>query len=88
MSSRRGSDVQGKVAQFNNLSRSNSERRSDLEKALQRARLGREEAEEENEMLKQRIEEFMRRETKVGLRLEEGMVSLNFWSPIHGLQKD
>ena len=48
-----------------------------MEKALQRARLGREEAEEENAMLKERITEFMKRETKVGLRLEEGMVSLD-----------
>lgn len=75
LSSRRGSDVQGKVTQFNNLSRSNSERRQDLEKALQRARLGREEAESENEVLRGRMEDFVERERKVGLRLEEGMVS-------------
>ena len=76
LSSRRGSDVQGKVAQFNNLSRSNSQRKQELEKALERARLGREQAEAENEMLKSKIGVYVERERRVGLRLEETMVCI------------
>ena len=79
------SDVQGKVAQFNNLSRETTRKRTDSEAALRRAVLGREEAEGElwrlkntNSDLIRQIEEYGERERKVGLRLEAKMVN-----PIH-----
>jgi len=75
------SDVQGKVAQFNNLSKENAQRRRDNEAALQRAVLGREEAEgetrrlrEEHRLLRKEIEEGRGRERRVGERLEALMV--------------
>lgn len=75
------SDVQGKVAQFNNLSKENAQRRRDNEAALQRAILGREEAEgetrrlkEEHRLLRKEIEEGRGRERRVGERLEALMV--------------
>lgn len=78
------SDVQGKVAQFNNLSRETTQKRKDNEAALKRAVLGREEAEgelrklrEENYDLGRQIEEYGERERKVGLRLETKMVWLH-----------
>ena len=77
------SDVQGKVAQFNNLSKEASQRRKDNEAALKRAVLGREEAEnetrrtkEENRVLRNEIEEGRCRERRVGERLEALMVGL------------
>ena len=76
------SDVQGKVAQFNNLSREAAQRRRDSEAALKRAVLGREEAESETRRLKEEhrglrneIEEGRGRERRVGERLEALMVS-------------
>ena len=76
------SDVQGKVAQFNNLSKEAAQRRRDNEAALQRAVMGREEAEnetrrlkEENRILRKDIEEGRGRERRVGERLEALMVS-------------
>ena len=76
-SSRNSSDVQGKVAQFNSLSKEVSQRRKDNEAALKRAVVGREEAEsetrrlkEENRQLKIEIEEGNARERRVGERLE------------------
>lgn len=70
-------DVQGKVAQFNNLAKEDNQKRKDNEAALRRAVLGREEAEnetkrfrEENRILRKEIEEARARERKVGERLE------------------
>ena len=75
------SDVQGKVAQFNNLSKEAAQRRKDNEAALQRAVLGREEAESETRRVKEECsvirkenEEGRRRERRVGERLETLMV--------------
>ncbi|CAD6575719.1 MAG: hypothetical protein ASARMPREDX12_007455 [Alectoria sarmentosa] len=74
---RGNSDVQGKVAQFNNLSKEAAQRRKDSEAALKRAVLGREEAEsetrrlrEENRLLRQDVEEGRARERRVGERVE------------------
>ena len=87
--SRGNSDVQGKVAQFNNLSREAAQRRKDNEAALKRAVLGREEAEsesrrvkEENQLLRKEVEEGRARERKVGERLESIVVGFTkeFWS--------
>ena len=79
--SRGNSDVQSKVAQFNNLSKEAAQRRKDNEAALKRAVLGREEAEgetrrlrEENRVLRLDIEEGRARERKVGERIEGMMV--------------
>ena len=78
----RVSDVQGKVAQFNNLNKESTQKRKENEAALKRAVVGREEAESEmrrlreaNSELKKQITEYERRERKVGLRLENKMVS-------------
>lgn len=78
---RSGSDVQNKVAAFNNLTREAAQRKRDNEAALRRAVLGREEAEsearrlkDENDALRRDIEEGRGRETKVGERLENVMV--------------
>ena len=75
--SRNNSDVQGKVAQFNNLSKEAVQRRRDNEAALKRAVVGREEAEsetrrlrEECRTLRKEIEEGRGRERRVGERLE------------------
>lgn len=79
--SRGSSDVQGKVAQFNNLTKEAAQRRKDNEAALKRAVLGREEAEgesrrlrEDNRLLRQDVEEGRARERRVGERLEGIMV--------------
>lgn len=79
--SRTSSDVQGKVAQFNNLSKEAIQRRKDNEAALKRAVMGREEAEsetrrlkEENRVLRREIEEGRGRERKVSERIEGVMV--------------
>ena len=79
--SRGNSDVQGKVAQFNNLTKEAAQRRKDSEAALKRAVLGREEAEgesrrlrEDNRLLRQDVEEGRARERRVGERLEVVMV--------------
>ena len=81
--SRGSSDVQGKVAQFNNLSKEAAQRRKDNEAALKRAVLGREEAEsearrlkEENRVLRQDVEEGRARERRVGERMEGIMVGV------------
>lgn len=73
--------MQGKVAQFNNLSREAAQRRRDNEAALKRAVMGREEAEsetrrlkEENRVLRRDIEEGRGRERKVAERLDGVMV--------------
>ena len=73
--------MQGKVAQFNNLSKEAAQRRKDGEAALKRAVLGREEAEsearrlkEENRLLRREVEEERSRERRVGERLEGVMV--------------
>ncbi|MCJ1402700.1 hypothetical protein MMC11_005921 [Xylographa trunciseda] len=78
--SRNSSDVQGKVAQFNNLSKEASQRRKDNEAALKRAVVGREEAEsetrrlkDENRSLRKEVEEGSIRERRVGERLEAVM---------------
>ncbi|MCJ1437486.1 hypothetical protein MMC27_006873 [Xylographa pallens] len=78
--SRNSSDVQGKVAQFNNLSKEASQRRKDNEAALKRAVVGREEAESETRRLKdetrslrKEVEEASIRERRVGERLETVM---------------
>ena len=79
--SRGNSDVQGKVAQFNNLSKEAAQRRKDNEAALKRAVLGREEAEsetrrlrEENTLLRHDVEEGRARERRVGERMEGVLV--------------
>ena len=89
--SRGNSDVQGKVAQFNNLTKEAAQRRKDNEAALRRAVLGREEAEgesrrlrEDNRLLRQDVEEGRARERRVGERLEGVMV---FWSSCNGGDK-
>lgn len=78
---RTGSDVQGKVAQFNNLTKEAAQRRKDNEAALKRALVGREEAEsevrrlrEDNRVLRQDMEEGRGRERKVATRIEGVMV--------------
>ena len=78
------SDVQGKVAQFNNLSKEAAQRRKDHEAALRRAVLGREEAEsetrrmkEESRSLRKEVEESRGRERRVGERLEALMVGFS-----------
>ena len=80
------SDVQGKVAQFNNLSKEAAQRRKDHEAALKRAVLGREEAEsetrrmkEESRSLRREVEEGRGRERRVGERLEALMVGAPLW---------
>ena len=79
------SDVQGKVAQFNNLSKEAAQRRKDHDAALKRAVLGREEAEsetrrlkEESRNLRREVEEGRGRERRVGERLETLMVGMPF----------
>lgn len=69
--------MQGKVAQFNNLSKEAVQRRRDNEAALKRAVVGREEAESETRRLREEcrtlrtdIEEGRGRERRVGERLE------------------
>ena len=78
------SDVQGKVAQFNSLGKEAAQRRKDNEAALQRAVLGREEAEsetrrlkEESSVLRKENEEGRGRERRVGERLEALMVMIS-----------
>ncbi|MCJ1475582.1 hypothetical protein MMC13_004245 [Lambiella insularis] len=78
--SRNSSDVQGKVAQFNNLSKEASQRRKENEAALKRAMVGREEAEsetrrlkEENRLLMKELEDGNTRERRVGERVEAVM---------------
>ena len=85
----RSSDVQGKVAQFNNLSKEAAQRRRENAAALERAVLGREEAEsetrrlrEENSVLRKEIEEGRSRERRVGERVESVMVC---FSPLRSL---
>lgn len=75
---RTSSEVQLKVAQFNNLSKEAIQRRRDNEAALKRAIMGREEAENENNrlkeesrLLKKELEEGRVKERKVCERLEE-----------------
>lgn len=75
---RTSSEVQVKVAQFNNLSKEAIQRRKDNEAALKRAIMGREEAEsetrrlkEESRLLKKDLEEGRFKERKVCERLEE-----------------
>ena len=82
--SRTSSDVQGKVAQFNSLSKEAAQRRKENEAALKRAVVGREEAEsetrklkEENMALRRELEEGRNREQRVGERMESIMVSYN-----------
>ncbi|KAL8824830.1 MAG: hypothetical protein Q9191_004797 [Dirinaria sp. TL-2023a] len=84
------SDVQGKVAQFNNLSKETAQRRRDNEAALKRAVLGREEAEgetrrlkEEHRVLRKEIEEGRGRERRVGERLEALMEELQRTKETH-----
>lgn len=68
---RNSSEVQVKVAQFNNLSREAIQRRRENEAALKRAIMGREEAESETSRLKKELEEGKGKERKVCERLEE-----------------
>ena len=90
MHSRNTSDVQGKVAQFNNLSKEAVQRRKDNEAALKRAVVGREEAEtetrrlrEEYSTLQKEIEEGKGRERRVGERLEGVMEELHRTKETH-----
>ena len=83
--SRTSSDVQGKVAQFNNLSKEAIQRRKENEAALRRAVVGREEAEgetrrlkEENKALRKELDEGRTRERRVGERVEAVMVRGRF----------
>ena len=89
--SRNTSDVQGKVTQFNNLSKEVVQRRKDNEAALKRAVVGREEAEgetrrlrEECRTLRKEIEEGRGREQRVGERLEGVMEELHRTKETHG----
>ena len=82
--SRSSSDVQGKVAQFNLLSKDVTERRRENEAAVRRAVLGREEAENETRRAKEEcrrltreLEESRWRENKVAERLDRAMVWSN-----------
>lgn len=82
--SRTSSDVQGKVAQFNNLSKEAIQRRKENEAALKRAVMGREEAEsetrrlrEENQVLRKEIEEGRGRERRVAERVEGVVVGVS-----------
>lgn len=75
------SEVQSKVAQFNNLSKEAVQRRKDNEAAMRRAVLGREEAENETKRLRdeyqglrKELEEGKARERKVAQRIESVMV--------------
>ncbi|KAI9814182.1 MAG: hypothetical protein M1827_003348 [Pycnora praestabilis] len=77
------SDVQGKVAQFNSLSKEALERRRANEAALKRAVIGREEAESEARRIREdvrrlnkEVEEGKERERKVGERMEGIMEDL------------
>ena len=83
--SRTSSDVQGKVAQFNNLSKEAAQRRKDNEAALKRAVVGREEAEsetrrlrEENRSIRKEFEEGRVRERRVGERVETVMARSHY----------
>ena len=78
---RASSDVQDRVAQFNTMSKEAAQRRKDHEASLQRAVLGREQAEsdsrklrEENRILRMQVEEGKARERRVGERIEGVMV--------------
>ncbi|MCJ1226485.1 hypothetical protein MMC12_003137 [Toensbergia leucococca] len=84
------SDVQGKVAQFNNLSKEAVQRRKDNEAAVRRAVLGREEAEsevkrlrEENRRLRKDVDEGRGRERRVGERVEGVMEELQRMTETH-----
>ncbi|KAL8833961.1 MAG: hypothetical protein Q9176_007717 [Flavoplaca citrina] len=75
------SEVQSKVAQFNNLSKEAVQRRKDNEAAMRRAVLGREEAENETKRLRdeyqglrKELDEGKARERKVAQRIESVMV--------------
>lgn len=75
------SEVQSKVAQFNNLSKEAVQRRKDNEAAMRRAVLGREEAENETKRLRdeyqglrKELEEGKARERKAAQRIESVMV--------------
>ncbi|MCJ1356620.1 MAG: hypothetical protein MMC33_006615 [Icmadophila ericetorum] len=88
--SRTSSDVQGKVAQFNSLSKEAAQRRKENEAALKRAVVGREEAEsetrrlkEENMALRREIEEGRSRERRVGERLEGVMEEMQRLKETH-----
>ncbi|KAL8656714.1 MAG: hypothetical protein Q9210_000055 [Variospora velana] len=82
--SQENSDVKNKVAQFNSLSKEAAQRRKDNEAAMQRAVLGREEAEnetrrlkEENRGLRKELEEGRARENRVAERIESVMEELH-----------
>jgi len=82
LSPSRQSDVQGKVAQFNNLTKEAALKRKDNEAALRRAVLGREEAEgetrrlkEENRTLREKMEESERRDGRITQKIETFTVS-------------
>ncbi|KAL6720389.1 hypothetical protein ACLMJK_002311 [Lecanora helva] len=88
--SRGTSDVQGKVAQFNSLSKEAAQRRKDNEAALKRAVLGREEAEsesrrlrEKNQKLRLEVEEGRGRERRVSERMEGVMEQLQTVNETH-----
>lgn len=79
--SRSSSDVQSKVLQFNSLGKDVLERRGDQDVALRRAKIGREEAEndakrakEEVKRLGRELDEVQLRERKAVQRLERAMV--------------
>ncbi|KAL8720453.1 MAG: hypothetical protein Q9225_002678 [Loekoesia sp. 1 TL-2023] len=81
---RENSDVQNKVAQFNNLSKEAVQRRKDNDAAMRRAVLGREEAEnetrrlkDENRALRKELEEGKAREKRVAERIESVMEELH-----------
>ncbi|KAL9039581.1 MAG: hypothetical protein Q9214_004819 [Letrouitia sp. 1 TL-2023] len=88
---RESSDVQNKVAQFNNLSKEAAQRRRDNEAAMRRAVLGREEAEsearrikDENRVLRKEIDEGKAREKRVAERLEDVLEELHRTKETHG----
>ncbi|KAI9721221.1 MAG: hypothetical protein M1812_002382 [Candelaria pacifica] len=84
------SDVQGKVAQFNSLSKEAIERRKAHDAALKRAVLGREEAEgetrrvrEDIRTLRKEVLEGQEKERRVGERLEAVMDELHRTKEMH-----
>ncbi|KAI9701270.1 MAG: hypothetical protein M1836_001940 [Candelina mexicana] len=84
------SDVQGKVAQFNSLSKEAIERRKAHDAALKRAVLGREEAEGETRRIREDVRSLRKevlegqdRERRVGERLEAVMDELHRSKELH-----
>ena len=70
----RESDVQFKVAQFNNLSKDALQRRHDIDAARRRAEMAREQAENESKALRIQLDESKTRLNKLNQKLENVLV--------------